>query len=189
VNYEDKTTFHNWDLTDVPNMNAYSIFINERGLKTLLLKSMKPLAKPFEKWINCIIPQIQASGSYNIESNPEAFTELYNKIYDSYRNATPQHTITVTRASNSYCNTPPNTKMFSFNKYHNRITKLRKTHKDLISVPFKGNPMDVLNKVKQVLEIRGIVSYSTSNKIGVHDRFETILLDTVNQVLIHPFHS
>jgi prophage antirepressor-like protein len=50
---------------DVPKYHPQTIFINESGLYTLLMKCTKPLAKPFQRWVtNEVLPAIRKTGSY-----------------------------------------------------------------------------------------------------------------------------
>jgi prophage antirepressor-like protein len=51
--------------------------INESGLYTLILKSNKPEAKSFKKWITSeVLPSIRKTGSYSTKSNNLSHSEL-----------------------------------------------------------------------------------------------------------------
>lgn len=49
-----------------------SIIINESGLYNVILRSDKPEAKPFRKWVTSeILPSIRKTGSYSINESAE----------------------------------------------------------------------------------------------------------------------
>ena len=51
-------------------------FANESGLYTLILRSDKPEAKTFRKWITSeVIPSIRKTGNYSIQNPVEALLE------------------------------------------------------------------------------------------------------------------
>jgi len=50
--------------------------VSESGLYTLIIRSRKPIAKPFQRWITReVLPSIRKTGSYSI-SKPEKQTDL-----------------------------------------------------------------------------------------------------------------
>ena len=50
--------------------------INESGLYTVILRSDKPQAKPFRKWVTSVVlPSIRKTGSYSVQQ-PNAFENL-----------------------------------------------------------------------------------------------------------------
>lgn len=54
-------------------------FINESGLYSLILSSLKPEAKRFKKWITSeVLPSIRKTGQYSVNSEPQQ--EPKNKI-------------------------------------------------------------------------------------------------------------
>lgn len=64
--------------------------VNESGLYSLILKSNKPEAKKFKKWITSeVIPSIRKTGSYSIESDPAKFlaqaVQLANKLLEEQK--------------------------------------------------------------------------------------------------------
>lgn len=50
--------------------------INQSGLYALMMRSNKPQAKPFRKWITSeVIPSILKTGSYTVENKPSKFRQ------------------------------------------------------------------------------------------------------------------
>lgn len=60
----------------------HSIYINESGLYSLILKSRKPSAKKFKKWITSeVIPSLRQNGYYEMkQKNKSILSELNKKI-------------------------------------------------------------------------------------------------------------
>ena len=61
-----------------------SLFINESGLYSLILRSEKAVAKTFKKWVTSeVLPQIRKTGSYSTaghhSSNDISWKEVYEK--------------------------------------------------------------------------------------------------------------
>lgn len=51
--------------------------VNESGLYTLILRSDKPEAKPFRKWVTAdVLPAIRKTGSYNAANKPSKALEI-----------------------------------------------------------------------------------------------------------------
>ena len=47
-------------------------FVSESGLYSLILRSRKPVAKPFQKWVTKeVLPSIRKTGSYSLTEQPE----------------------------------------------------------------------------------------------------------------------
>lgn len=62
---DEKTTIY---LTDSGNLNGSRTIINESGLYSLILRSDKPEAKAFRKWVTSeVLPQIRKTGSYSLK--------------------------------------------------------------------------------------------------------------------------
>ena len=52
-------------------------FINESGLYSVILRSDKPEAKPFRKWVTSkVLPTIRKTGSYSANALPDQKTRL-----------------------------------------------------------------------------------------------------------------
>jgi prophage antirepressor-like protein len=48
------------------------IFVSESGLYSLIMRSRKPVAKPFQKWVTReVLPQIRKTGSYSLSETPD----------------------------------------------------------------------------------------------------------------------
>ena len=69
----EKTESFSWE-QNVPPKNPIKInsqgmkLINEAGLYTLVIKSDKPEAKPFRRWVTSeVLPSIRKTGSYGIQ--------------------------------------------------------------------------------------------------------------------------
>ena len=62
------------------SQNRNVAVINESGLYALILRSDKPNAKPFRKWVTSeVLPAIRKTGSYSIQKPVSQFTELSEK--------------------------------------------------------------------------------------------------------------
>ena len=70
VDPEDKATFSELtksavDLDSFSNQQPHELYINESGLYSLALRSNKPEAKAFKRWITCeVLPAIRKRGHY-----------------------------------------------------------------------------------------------------------------------------
>jgi prophage antirepressor-like protein len=54
------------------NKQANLLFLAESGLYSLIMRSRKPVAKPFQKWVTKdVLPTIRKTGSYSIEKKVE----------------------------------------------------------------------------------------------------------------------
>ena len=64
------------------NLHPHSVFINESGLYSLILRSKLDGAKKFQKWVTKeVLPSIRKSGSYSVkkEINSEKLREIQLK--------------------------------------------------------------------------------------------------------------
>ena len=79
-NKQDKTLpllspYNERDKTSL-SLHPYTVLINESGLYSLILRSRKPEAKQFKRWItNEVLPSLRKDGSYLIENNALKITE------------------------------------------------------------------------------------------------------------------
>jgi prophage antirepressor-like protein len=88
VDNEDKVTCdelmnHNHCLKQSSSISFHpqTIFINESGLYTLLMKCTKPLAKPFQRWVTSeVLPSIRKTGLYAIPSTSKDVVSFDPKI-------------------------------------------------------------------------------------------------------------
>lgn len=63
-------------LVDTLGGTQQMTIINESGLYTVILRSDKPQAKPFRKWVTSVVlPSIRKTGSYSVQQ-PNAFENL-----------------------------------------------------------------------------------------------------------------
>lgn len=63
------------DLTDSLGRKQGATIINESGLYNVILRSDKPEAKPFRKWVTSeVLPAIRKTGGYGQRNNPRAST-------------------------------------------------------------------------------------------------------------------
>ena len=59
--------------------------ISESGLYTLILKSRRPEAKPFRKWVTSeVLPSIRKTGSYGQAAIPQSYPDLLRAYADEY---------------------------------------------------------------------------------------------------------
>jgi prophage antirepressor-like protein len=57
------------------------IFVSESGLYSLIMRSRKPVAKPFQKWVTKeVLPQIRKTGSYSLSSETSQKISLKEKL-------------------------------------------------------------------------------------------------------------
>jgi prophage antirepressor-like protein len=69
--------------TDTPGGKQNVRIINESGLYTLILRSEKPEAKRFKKWVTSqVLPAIRKTGSYHGLGRIPAFIRRYNQNWD-----------------------------------------------------------------------------------------------------------
>lgn len=65
-------------IIDTPGGPQEMLCVNESGLYDLALKSRKPEAKRFRKWVTSeVIPSIRKSGSYTVEPSVHAIPQTY----------------------------------------------------------------------------------------------------------------
>ena len=56
------------------------IFLTEIGIYRLLMRSNKPIAKPFQKWIANILVSIREKGKYELELKLNEYESKFNKV-------------------------------------------------------------------------------------------------------------
>ena len=82
------------DLTDAVGRKQETTIINESGLHSVILRSDKPEAKPFRKWVTSeVLPSIRRHGSYAADTQPKAMTD-----YQQMMAQTRQHNIAIQKA-------------------------------------------------------------------------------------------
>ena len=96
IDNEDKITFQNLgNQNGSPNISSHnSVWINESGLYSLILRSKKKEAKQFKRWVTSeVLPSIRKNGSYQIQSvnkkqqqidETRSMIELFDKIHTSH---------------------------------------------------------------------------------------------------------
>ena len=70
-------------MTPSPLMKKNTIYINESGLYSLILKSQKQEAKQFKQWVTSeVLPSIRKTGTYSIipQINIRHETDLHYKV-------------------------------------------------------------------------------------------------------------
>jgi prophage antirepressor-like protein len=56
-------------------------FVSESGLYALIMRSRKPIAKPFQKWVTReVLPEIRKTGSYSLQNSQSPQTEENDPI-------------------------------------------------------------------------------------------------------------
>ena len=58
--------------------NQNSTFLTEQGVYKLVLKSRKPIAKPFQKWVFNVIKEIRRTGKYEMQKTIDDFQDKCN---------------------------------------------------------------------------------------------------------------
>lgn len=85
---------------DLGGLSGESNIINESGLYNVILRSDKPEAKPFRKWItNEVLPTIRKTGGY--VNNDELFINTYFTNIDEGAKAVFRQTLQTLRAANA----------------------------------------------------------------------------------------
>ena len=75
VNRLDEDEVGQTEVIDRLGRKQKSYVVNESGLYNVIIRSDKPLAKPFRKWVTSeILPTIRKTGSYSIQSKPDSYT-------------------------------------------------------------------------------------------------------------------
>lgn len=71
-------------LTDSIGRRQFGLIVNEPGLYTLILRSGKPEAKKFKRWItHDVLPQIRKTGAYGLRApGVPAFVRRFNDNWD-----------------------------------------------------------------------------------------------------------
>ena len=60
-----------------------SMYINESGLYSLIMRSEKPEAKTFKKWVTSeVLPQIRKTGSYSVSGHYSSNDISWNEVYE-----------------------------------------------------------------------------------------------------------
>ena len=80
---DEKSTI---EISDSGNLNSIRIIVSESGLYTLIMRSNKPEARTFRKWVTSeVLPQIRKTGAYTaIPSDPvEQVLLLANKLSET----------------------------------------------------------------------------------------------------------
>ena len=63
--------------------NQEVLIISESGLYTLIIRSNKPKAKEFRKWVTgVVLPSIRKTGGYGIAGKDNVLINLYEKVAD-----------------------------------------------------------------------------------------------------------
>ena len=64
-------------LVDTPSGQQEMLVVNEPGLYSLILRSRKPEAKAFKRWVTHeVLPQIRRTGSYSVHGRYGPTTEI-----------------------------------------------------------------------------------------------------------------
>ena len=96
VDDEDKITLQKLgSMGETPNISSHnSVWINESGLYSLILRSKKKEAKQFKRWVTSeVLPSIRKNGSYQMQSvnkkqqqieETKSMIELFDKIHTSH---------------------------------------------------------------------------------------------------------
>lgn len=62
---------------DLGGQNGFTNMINESGLYNVIIRSDKPEAKPFRKWVTSeVLPSIRKTGNYSIRNNDNNQTDI-----------------------------------------------------------------------------------------------------------------
>lgn len=71
----DQDEFRTTEVVDSAGRNQQGYIVNEPGLYSLILRSRKPEAKPFKRWIvHEVVPSIRRTGSYGQPAFPDITT-------------------------------------------------------------------------------------------------------------------
>jgi len=125
---------------NVPPHLLDTLMINESGLYSLVLRSKKPEAKRFKRWVTSeVLPAIRQTGKYENEQL-KLKLEQANKTIEWF---TEHQTV----EDSWFQRLPPKEPMFIPKKLTNKEIKLR-IHKDML--PFLNNPHDYIYIPKDI---------------------------------------
>lgn len=72
--------------TDSSGRSQDMVIISEPGLYTLLVRSRRPEAKPFRRWVTHeVLPQLRRTGSYSTEQDPVETVPVARDHFDAMR--------------------------------------------------------------------------------------------------------
>ena len=81
VDFEDKCNLQNSSVTNRSSSKCHpdSVLINESGLYSLVIRSKKPEAKEFKRWITSeVLPSLRKTGEYKMPQENEMREKLEN---------------------------------------------------------------------------------------------------------------
>ena len=97
VDFEDKTTYGQLKFESNNSLPQHTIYINESGLYSLILRSKMDEAKKFKRWITTdVLPSIRKTGQYNhkpfkmLSFNMQTEYDLHKKVVNFIRNHYPK---------------------------------------------------------------------------------------------------
>ncbi|CAM9204187.1 unnamed protein product [Pylaiella littoralis] len=79
--YQDKV-FHS---IDTPGGRQATTFLTEQGALTLIMRSRKPIAKPFQRWVFDVIKKINETGKYELDDRIAENDEKHSKLFREYK--------------------------------------------------------------------------------------------------------
>jgi prophage antirepressor-like protein len=114
-----------------PSGTQEAIVINESGLYSLILKSNKPEAKKFKRWVTAeVLPTIRKTGGY--VANDELFIDTYLPFADETTKALFKQTLEIIKQQNKQIQTmKPKADYFDELVDRKLLTNFRDTAKEL----------------------------------------------------------
>jgi prophage antirepressor-like protein len=130
VDIEDKKTFENLieGVSNCPRLNhneKNTIYINEPGLYSLILRSKLETAKQFKKWVTTdVLPSLRKTGTYSVPSQIE---EDYKQLQLEFQNQIISHQLQLEAEQSKLI------KQTRFNELMNNfITNIKQRHQKQI---------------------------------------------------------
>ena len=135
-------------------------FLTEQGLYKLLMLSRKPIAEPFQEWVEDIIVSIRKKGKYELELQKQTIEQAIKKEAEKYivSNDQANHNALVSAFKDKYV------------VYFGKI----KTIEDKILIKI-GSTQNVTQRAKDLVKDFGSISFFKMIECPLHETFEHFL--------------
>ena len=71
--------------TNTPGGKQEVVYLTEQGALTLIMRSRKPIAKPFQKWVFNVIKTIRKTGKYELQNEIAQMKEHHANLFREYK--------------------------------------------------------------------------------------------------------
>ena len=73
------------NFTNTPGGKQEATFLTEQGVLRLIMRSRKPIAKPFQKWVFNVIKEIRKTGKYELQKEISQLKEGHENLFRRYK--------------------------------------------------------------------------------------------------------